>query len=534
MDQIIKTSTESIKNLQIPPDFLLYVKFYLKTKGLPEDTEFELSFAQDMYQQMIIDKSYDHNQPVLWEPVNEMQRLAMETEAFELYCGGKAGTGKTDLLLGLSFTEHQNSIIFRTEYSQMDTIEDRSREILRSTGARYNASPSSKRWRNIPGSRSLRFGAIKLDSDIDKYYGRPHDLICFDEIPKFQEHHYLSVWGWARSVHKDQRVRIVCTGNPPVKAGEVWVKQRWGAWIDDKHLNPAEAGELRWYVNLDGKDTEVEGPDVRITDSEGKLLTPLSRTFIPGELLDFYKGTQYEATLDSLPITLRAALRDGDFNAVRDDQSQQVISTQAVYDAFDRWDKQGKPEDTPMRNLSIDVARGGDDQTILCKRYGSWCDELIKVKGTDTKTGNEVLALVVMTLSQEEKDTLITIDLTGVGSAPHDTLIDAGYSVEGFVSSSKSSFTDASGKLGFINRRAEAWWLFKEAIEDPNSEIALPRDNEILADLTSPTWTVSGLNSKIKIESKDDIKKRLGRSTDCGDAIVMSFNSDARAETNYF
>ena len=87
--------------------------------------------------------------------------------------------------------------------------------------------------------------------------------------------------------------------------------------------------------------------------------------------------------------------------------------------------------------------------------------------------------------------------------------------------------------LEFKNRRSEAWWKFREAL-DPNSksfqEIALPPDNELLADLTAPTFDVD--TGGIFIEPKDNIIKRLGRSPDCGDAVVMNYNIDTRSADN--
>ena len=77
----------------------------------------------------------------------------------------------------------------------MEQLEERSRELLTGTGASYNASQTSKRWRDIPGGRSIKFGNLKRMSDIDKYRGRDHDFVGFDEIPTFQERVYLTVLG---------------------------------------------------------------------------------------------------------------------------------------------------------------------------------------------------------------------------------------------------------------------------------------------------------------------------------------------------
>ena len=510
----------------IPPAVLDLAQDYFASLGLEElPLSVKQAFAQDVYPRFL-QLGENANAKALWEPINTMQVLARASEAFEVWCGGKARTGKTDLILGLAITEHDNSIIFRTETSQVDALEDRSRELLRGTGAVYNASPVTKRWRNIPGNRTLKFGAIKFDKDIDKYYGRPHDLICFDEIAKFKEKHYLSVWGWACTVKEGQRVRIVCTGNPPADSSEIWVKRRWAAWVDDRHPNPARPGELRWFVNLDGKDTEVAGPDTEIHDAKGKKLKPISRTFIPGELLDFYKGTSYEAALDALPEPLRSQLRDGDFSAAEDDQARQVIPTEWVRAAMDRWEGMQQP-DVPLRAIGVDVARGGDDQTVICKRWGNYFGELIKHGGKATQTGDAVVELITESLAPGEKPFKIMIDLGGIGSSPFDTLKRLRFNVEGFVGAATSGETDAAGQLEFANRRAEAWWKFREALApESGQELALPPDPELLADLTAPTWKLEARG--IQIEKKEAVSKRLGRSTDCGDAVVMNLNVDVR------
>jgi len=86
---------------------------------------------------------------------------------------------------------------------------------------------------------------------------------------------------------------------------------------------------------------------------------------------------------------------------------------------------------------------------------------------------------------------------------------------------------DKSGQLGFVNKRAEFYWRMREALNPADGEnLALPPDRELRADLCAPKWKLAARG--IQIESKDDIVKRLGRSTDCGDAVVM-----ARYEGDY-
>ena len=87
------------------------------------------------------------------------------------------------------------------------------------------------------------------------------------------------------------------------------------------------------------------------------------------------------------------------------------------------------------------------------------------------------------------------------------------------------------GKLGFRNLRAEAIWKMRELL-DPESEItvALPPDPQLRADLASYRWKlISG--GIIQIEMKEDIKKRIGRSPDDGDAVVMALATrDSRVQ----
>jgi len=109
----------------------------------------------------------------------------------------------------------------------------------------------------------------------------------------------------------------------------------------------------------------------------------------------------------------------------------------------------------------------------------------------------------------------------GYGGDVSARLRENGIAYEPFNGAQKSTVIGKDG-IRFINRRAEAWWKFREELnpdQEGGSPIALPDDPELLADLAAPTFEVQA--NGIKLESKDDIKKRLGRSPDKGDAVVM-------------
>ena len=504
----------------IPPDIIELTQTFCEDMGLDFDRQHMHSMMQELYPQWAKDTT--EQTELLWQPISEPQRLAIETEADETFFGGRAGCGKTYLLIGAAATGHKTSIIFRKEYTQLEDIILKSREMFAETGASFNGQ--SNMWSGLPGGRHIKFGACAHDKDLDKFRGREHDLVAFDELATFTEYQYLTLTAWARTTDPHQRVRIIAAGNPPTEASQYWVKRRWGAWLDDRHPKPAMPGELRWYVNKDGKDVEVESPEPVIHD--GEELTPLSRTFIPGQMLELLKGTNYEARLQQMPEPLRSQLLFGDFSIAEDDQARQVIPTEHVRLAFQRWEKMTQPTET-LRAMGVDVSRGGRDATVIAKQYDNYFTPLTKLDAAETKTGDDVAASVMENLTDDEKQASIVLDLTGVGSSPYDILISHQYNVDGFVGASKSSYTDKAGRLNFVNRRAEAWWKFREALDPTSGEdIALPPDSELMADLTSPTWKLA--TRGIQIEEKEEIIKRLGRSPDAGDAVVMCYNATSR------
>jgi len=454
----------------------------------------------------------------IWKPSPGPQIEAMHSEAFEVYFGGSAGGGKSFLLILLALTQHRKSIIFRREYPQLKEMIDESRSLLRGTTAKFNGQ--SMLWRGIPGGRQLEFGACQHEDDKHRYQGRPHDLKAFDEISAFSESQYRFLIGWARSTKKNQRVRVMACGNPPMNTDGEWVIRRWGAWLDPQHRNPAKHGELRWYAVIDGDDVERE--DGQPFEWKGETIQPRSRTFIPARLSDnpYLVNTDYEATLQGLPEPLRSQLLYGDFNISVEDNPYQVIPTEWIRQAQRLWETSEKP-DIPLSTLGCDVARGGKDQTILSKRYGHWYAPLIKIPGSQSKDGNAVATFIKGALEEKEQDTTIIIDIIGVGASPYDILVSNAMNVIGYNAASKSRATDKTGKLHFANKRAESWWQFREALDSLNGEgIALPPDPELLSDLCAPRWKLTARG--IQVESKDEIIKRLGRSPDCGDAVVMA------------
>jgi hypothetical protein len=115
------------------------------------------------------------------------------------------------------------------------------------------------------------------------------------------------------------------------------------------------------------------------------------------------------------------------------------------------------------------------------------------------------------------------VDVIGLGAGVQHRLTEMGLDSIPFNAAARTDFTDKSGELGFENWRAAGWWFLRELL-DPSGGVGvcLPPDDELTGDLTAPHLKRIGSNGKMLIESKDEIKKRIGRSTDMADAVIQA------------
>lgn len=466
----------------------------------------------------------------VWKPLVDLespesptpQAQALESPADELFYGGAAGGGKTDLLIGTALTRHHRGIIFRRISKQLKAIEERAIELL---GTRNGYNSQDHIWRlqrkDIPAVM-LRFGGCQHPGDEQDYQGQPHDFVGFDEITHFHESQYRFLKGWNRTTKQGQRCRVIVAGNPPTDSEGDWVIQYWGPWLDPEHPRPARPGELRWYAALDGKDIETD--DGSPFEWNGETIQPMSRTFIPSRIEDnpFLTSTGYKATLQAMPEPLRSQMLKGSFEAGRDDDPWQVIPTDWVRAAQERWKARGKPK-TPMTTLGIDPARGGPDETVLIPRHDDWFGEVIARPGHETPDGPSVVALAVATMRD---GACVIVDVIGVGASVVDHLDGSGIPNMAFDSRLASDGRDRTGNMGFFNKRSEWWWRMREALDpDYGEEVCLPPDSQLRADLCAPRW--SPITKGIKVESKEETSSRIGRSPDRGDAAVYALCDEA-------
>lgn len=467
----------------------------------------------------------------VWFPSPGPQSDAYYSNAEIILYGGEPGGGKSSLLLGLAFEDHQRSLILRRQYTNLGHLLEEAVKFNKGKDG-YNGSPPPSLKR--PDGRVIDFGAASKVGDEQQWQGNPHDFIGVDEATQFAESQIRFLMGWLRSVDPDQKKRVVLASNPPLSAEGLWVTQMFAPWIDETYHNPAQAGEIRYAIlGEDDKEEWVDGPEPVWVERLGKEVSPKSYTFIPASLNDnpFLAGTGYDKQLDSLPEEIRSIMMGG-FKTVFRDDPYQTIPTAWVKAAMDRWTP-NPPQDVPMCAIGVDVAQGGDDKTILAPRHDGWFAPFISVPGKDTPDGKSVAGLIV---SHRRDSARVIIDMGGgYGGSAYEHMKDNGIDVVGYKGSAAYKGRTSDRQLSLYNTRSAAYWRFREAL-DPSqpggSIIMLPNDPELMADLTAPTFEVGQRGIQVETKGKPansnstgkkGVVARLGRSTDKGDATVMAW-----------
>lgn len=452
-----------------------------------------------------------------WLPTPGPQADAYFSDADILLYGGQGGGGKSDLGLGLAFTAHRRSLILRRRYANLGALTERAIEINGTRAGFNGATPPKLR---LADGRHIEFGANQHAGDELGWQGQPFDLKFFDEACQFLESQIRFHLGWLRTTREMQRVRALLASNPPMDADGDWIIGMFRPWLDVTHPRPARPNELRWFVTApDGTDLEVD--DATPIELGGARLIPMSRTFVPAALRDnpYLVKTDYQAKLDGLPEPLRSAIRDGNFMAARQDADFQVIPTAWILAAQQRWTQQGG-RGVAMTAMAFDPAGGGDDAAELCFRHGGWFAPLVTARGEATADGSASAATIIR---HRRDNAPVIVDVGGgYGGAVTLRLKDNGIDHAPFNGAGSSTRATVDGELQFANKRAEAWWRMREALDpDQNggSAIALPPDPELRADLAAPTYEVGARG--LLVEPKDRLRARLGRSPGKGDAAVM-------------
>lgn len=169
--------------------------------------------------------------------------------------------------------------------------------------------------------------------------------------------------------------------------------------------------------------------------------------------------------------------------------------------------------------IGVDVARGGDDQSVVVVRQGR---KIVEIKKYRNKDGKQLAQLVIIA-AKYYKTRIIAVDVIGVGASPYDFLKHFGYKPIHVQAGEKAIEPDK-----YYLKRSEMWGRMKEAMVEG---LDLPNDPEMIEQMESME---AGINDHLQValEKKKDIKKRGLASPDIPDAIALTYAYDYNITEN--
>lgn len=310
-----------------------------------------------------------------------------------------------------------------------------------------------------------------------------HVLMLFDEASAIAD----EIWEVAEGAMTTQGAMWICFGNPTRNTGrfrECWrrFRHRWFTLqVDSREAKMAHKPQLKAWVDDYGEDSDF----VRVR-VKGEFPRAATTQFISEDDVD------------------RAFAR---FRQMTEAKRQRGIGHNSA--AFEL-----EPDDVLNRFapliLSVDVARFGDDESVIGWRRGNLFRVRSRHRGLDTVALVAQVALAIQDLQPDA----VFVDEAGLGAGVVDQLRALGFDVIGVNGAHK-----ALDERAYYNRRAEMWglmrlWLRKEGAIEP--------EQQLKDDLMSPEFGFARDNS-VQLETKDDMKARGLPSPDIADCLSMTF-----------
>lgn len=353
-----------------------------------------------------------------------------------------------------------------------------------------------------------------------------------------------NIWDGADALTTNEDVRILAIGNPdqvgthfhqvcsPLsKAGHGWNKIRIDA-LETPNMN-------REYIQdcLDrGVMTEedVEQLD-RVMREAG---VEYSTEWVPEPLRKMLvspKWVSVQSVRWGTNSSLFKAKVRGEFP---DEASEGVIPLSWIKAAMTRWQRwkdSGSPVDWSGRRVfGVDVARYGEDSTVIARRTGDIVEELLIYQQRDTQEVADLVkeaAGVDPDQQAEIAHTMFVVDANGIGGGVVDRLRRDGVAnIVGFVGSERDGRKDRTGSYDFRNNRHAAYWNLREALDPAfNSKVCIPNDPQLEEELAAPRWDTQEASARIYVETDKEVRKRLGRSPDRAVAVLLAFWFEASA-----
>lgn len=344
------------------------------------------------------------------------------------------------------------------------------------------------------GAELVGYGRKPPDQDEEGFQGvhAPFVLVLVDEAAGIPQ----ALWVAILALLTTADCRVLAIGNPDYEGSEF-----------SRMCNPGSGWNA---IHIDGLATpnftdEVKPPGAPLLD----------QTWIDDLVCDFGEGSpQYLAKVRGL------------FPA---DRTDGVVPWSWVAQCRTPTIPDGIGALRVPVELGVDVG-GGQDLTVIRER----CGPVVGRRWTVNTDDSELIVDEIMRAVDETQATSVKVDFGGIGFGVVGSLRRrlAGRPVEVVAVEFGASAGDAAK---YINARAEMWWQARDAVKasawwlgaSGADGVALV-DDRTVADLTEHRW-FEARDGRIQLESKDQVRKRLGRSPDDGDALVLAFYTPAPA-----
>jgi hypothetical protein len=169
-----------------------------------------------------------------------------------------------------------------------------------------------------------------------------------------------------------------------------------------------------------------------------------------------------------------------------------------------------------IKRIAADIARFGDNDTVIGLRIGPVLMKFHEFHGVDTMRA----AGEIRRLAFEFHPKVIAVDSIGIGAGVVDRLVEQGTEGIDPVNVSNTAYNPER----FHNRRAELFWGLRERFRVGDISLSNQPDQKLIEELASIKYCITSRGA-IRMESKDQMKSRLGRSPDRADMLALLFDS---------
>ena len=253
---------------------------------------------------------------------------------------------------------------------------------------------------------------------------------------------------------------------------------------------------------------------IRVSSRESPNVT--GEASIPGLALpEWIRKTEEEKGADSPYVAIHI---DGEFPGTG---SNAVVPLALVQAAEARW-----PALADGRlHLGVDVARAGDDETVVLARRGNHAYPALTARGTDTHAVVDLVLTALQKHGAAGERPLVKVDVIGIGAGVYDVLArDHTKRLEARAINVAERATSRPNEGGYRRLRDQLWFGVRDWLTDGG---AIPDDELLRGDLIAPVFRFDE-QGRYVVSGKDDLREATGRSPDRADALALSIYDPPR------